>query len=157
MAVSSSTNRSMPSIYPFPSGLLHWQTLRYPDVTEVNLNDSAMSTGAKQADFIKWKHFSRYWSFCAGIHRSPVNSPHKGQWRGALIFSSHLNKRLNKQSWGWWFQTPSHPLWRHCNECIKTANREECANGYGVLRVFFYASKVFPISKIHGICYVFSG
>ena len=22
-----------------------------------------------------------------GIHRSPVNSPHKGQWRGALIFS----------------------------------------------------------------------
>ena len=26
-------------------------------------------------------------SVCAGIHRSPVNSPHKGQWRGALMFS----------------------------------------------------------------------
>ena len=26
-----------------------------------------------------------------------------------------LNKRLDKQSWGWWFETPSHPLWRHCN------------------------------------------
>ena len=35
----------------------------------------------------KWKHFPRYWPFVRGIHRSPVNSPHKGQWRGALVFS----------------------------------------------------------------------
>ena len=40
-----------------------------------------------QDDVIKWKHFSRYWPFVRGIHRSPVNSPHKGQWRGALKFS----------------------------------------------------------------------
>ena len=39
-------------------------------------------------DVIKWKHFPRYWQFLRGIHRSPVNSPHNGQWRGALIFSS---------------------------------------------------------------------
>ena len=38
-------------------------------------------------DVIKWKHFPRYWPFVRGIHRSPVNSPHKGQWRGALMFS----------------------------------------------------------------------
>ena len=38
-------------------------------------------------DVIKWKHFPRYWPFARGIHRWPVNSPHKGQWRGALIFS----------------------------------------------------------------------
>ena len=38
-------------------------------------------------DVIKWKHFPRYWSFVQGIHRSPVNIPHKGQWRGALMFS----------------------------------------------------------------------
>ena len=38
-------------------------------------------------DVIKWKHFPRYWPFVRGIHRFPVNSPHKGQWRGALIFS----------------------------------------------------------------------
>ena len=36
---------------------------------------------------IKWKHFPRYWPFVRGIHRSLVNSPHKGQWRGALMFS----------------------------------------------------------------------
>ena len=38
-------------------------------------------------DVIKWKHFPRYWPFVRGIHRSPVNSSHKGRWRGALIFS----------------------------------------------------------------------
>ena len=38
-------------------------------------------------DVIKWTHFPRYWPFVRGIHRSPVNSPHKGQRRGALMFS----------------------------------------------------------------------
>ena len=38
-------------------------------------------------DVIKWKHFPRHWTFVRGIHRSPMNSPHKGQWRGALVFS----------------------------------------------------------------------
>ena len=36
-------------------------------------------------DVINWKHFARSWPFVRGIHRSPVNSPHKGQWRGALM------------------------------------------------------------------------
>ena len=38
-----------------------------------------------------WRHqmetFPCHWSFVWGIHRSPANSPHKGQWRGALMFS----------------------------------------------------------------------
>ena len=38
-------------------------------------------------DVTRWKHFPRYWPFMRGIHRSPVNSSHKGQWRGALMFS----------------------------------------------------------------------
>ena len=38
-------------------------------------------------DVIKWKHFPRYWPFVWGIHWSPVNSPHKGHWRGALMFA----------------------------------------------------------------------
>ena len=57
-------------------------------------------------DVIKWKLFPRYWPLVRGIHQSPVNSPHKVQWRGAL----------NKQSWGWWFETPSHSSWRYCND-----------------------------------------
>ena len=38
-------------------------------------------------DIIKWKHLPCYWPFVRGIHRSPMNSPHKGQWRVALMFS----------------------------------------------------------------------
>ena len=37
-------------------------------------------------DDIKWKHFLHCWSFARGIHRSPVDSPHKGQWCEALMF-----------------------------------------------------------------------
>ena len=54
-------------------------------------------------DVIKWKHFPRYRPFVRGIHRSPANSPHKGQWCGALMFSL-IYKRLSKQSWGWWLE-----------------------------------------------------
>ena len=38
------------------------------------------------------------WPFVRGIHRSPVNSPHKGQWRGALMFSlicAWINRWVN--------------------------------------------------------------
>ena len=38
-------------------------------------------------DVIKWKHFPSHWLFVRGIQRSPVSSPHKGQWRGDLAFS----------------------------------------------------------------------
>ena len=33
-----------------------------------------------------------------------------------VFFDLCLNERLSKQSWGWWFETPSRPLWRHRNE-----------------------------------------
>ena len=35
-----------------------------------------------------------------------------------VFFDLHLNKRLSKQSWGWWFATLSRPLWRRCNEVL---------------------------------------
>ena len=38
------------------------------------------------SDVIKWKHLPRHWPFVRGNHRSPVNSPHKDQWRRALMF-----------------------------------------------------------------------
>ena len=47
-------------------------------------------------DIIKWKHFPLYWPFVRGIHRSPVNSPHKGQWRRALMFyCTRINDWVN--------------------------------------------------------------
>ena len=38
-------------------------------------------------DVIKWKHFLCFWPFVRGIHWSLMNSPHKGQWCRALMFS----------------------------------------------------------------------
>ena len=54
-------------------------------------------------DVIKWKHFPRNWPFMRGIHRSPVNSPHKGQWRGALMFTlicARINGWVNTRESG---------------------------------------------------------
>ena len=36
-----------------------------------------------------------------------------------VFFDLRLNKRLSKQSWGWWFETPLRSVWRHCNELGK--------------------------------------
>ena len=52
-------------------------------------------------DVIKWKHLPRYWPFGRGIPRSPVNSPHKSQWCGALIFSlicTWINGLVNREA-----------------------------------------------------------
>ena len=54
-------------------------------------------------DVMKSKHFPRYWPFVRGIPRSSVNSPHKGQWRGALMFSlicARINGWVNDREAG---------------------------------------------------------
>ena len=69
-------------------------------------------------DVIKWKHFPRNWPFLRGIHRSPVNSTHKGQWRGALMFSS-ICARIN----GWANNGEAGDLRRyrvHCDVIVMT-------------------------------------
>ena len=92
-------------------------------------------------DVIEWQHFPRYWPFVRGIHQSPVNSPYKGQWRGGLMFSliCALNKRLNKQWWGWWFQMPSRPLWCHCN-----GNRENKRSGF-IIKILYIITLYFGV------------
>ena len=75
------------------TGMLHWHW-------ENHMHD----------DVIRWKHFPRNWPFVRGIHRpGPVTRSFD------VFFDLRLNKRLNKQPWGWWFETPSWLLWRHCN------------------------------------------
>ena len=59
-------------------------------------------------DVIKWKQLPRHWPFVGGIHRSQVNSSHKGQWRGALMFSL-LCARTN----GWANHRDAGDLRRH--------------------------------------------
>ena len=57
----------------------------------------ARQTGARPVGIFSWYHqmktFSTLLAVCAGIHRSPVNSLHKGQWCRAVMFSNWLNNR----------------------------------------------------------------
>ena len=61
--------------------------------------------------------FSALLAFCAG--KSPVSGEFPAQrsvtWSFDVFFDLRLNKRLSKQSWGWWSETLSCPLWRQCN------------------------------------------
>ena len=71
-----------------------------------------------------WRHqmetFSELLAICAG------NSPVTGEFPAQrpvtrsfdVFFDLRLNKRLSKQSWGWWFEKLSCPLWRHRNDLI---------------------------------------
>ena len=53
-------------------------------------------------------------------------SHHKGQGRGAMMFSLIcVWKRLSKQSGGWWFEIPSRPLWRHRNAVTQNHNKAQ--------------------------------
>ena len=69
-----------------------------------------------------WRHqmetFSALLAICAG--NSPVNGEFPTQRPVArsfdVFFDLRPNKRLSIQSWGWWFEALSRPLWRHCNE-----------------------------------------
>ena len=51
-------------------------------------------------DVIKWKHFPRYWPFVRGIHRWPVDSLHKGQWRSFDFFFDLRLEQMAEQTLG---------------------------------------------------------
>ena len=44
-----------------------------------------------------------------------------------VFFDLRLNKRLSKQSWGWWSEMPSRPLWRHYNVNMRAHFLEFCS------------------------------
>ena len=68
-----------------------------------------------------WRHqmetFSALLATCVGS--SPVTEEFPSQRPVTrsfnVFFDLRLNKQLSKQSWGWWFETPSRPLWRRCS------------------------------------------
>ena len=93
-----------------------------------------------------WRHqmatFSALLAICAG------NSPVPGEFPAQrpvtrsfdLFCDLRLNKRLRKQSWGWWFETPSPPLWRHCNERTGAWNElhRTSTNHKNVCKCFYF-------------------
>ena len=107
------------AILPFLD-MIQWNLCQVQERNSIFHRCVTQCCGESPAKFydvvIKWKHFPRYWPFVRGIHRSPVISPHKGQWRGALMFSlicAWINARVNNHGAGG--ETPSRALWRRCN------------------------------------------
>ena len=62
--------------------------------------------------------FSAQLALCAGNSSVAGEVPaQRPVTRSFDVFFDHrLNQQLSEQSWGWWFETTSRPLWRHCNE-----------------------------------------
>ena len=95
-----------------------------------------------------WRHqietVSALLAICAG------NSPVPGEFPAQrpvtrsfdVFFDLRLNKRLSKQSWGWWFEMLSRPLWRHSNAAhlAHVAQRNIADVSYRVLNTLLYAS-----------------
>ena len=104
--------------------VFHWQTDNHQATIVVNKDLVCQNKhlGLGKGDTTWWHHqmatFSALQAICAG--NSPVTGEFPAQrpvTRSFDIFLDlHLNKRLSKQSWGWWFEMPSRSLWRHCNE-----------------------------------------
>ena len=102
ISVVSETNRNL-SVWYFKNGyIVAWGHIHGRWQEE-------LPTSTYYDDVIKWKHFPHYWSLVRGIHRSPVNSPHKDQWRGAWIFSL-IYVRINS----WVNNREAGDLRRHC-------------------------------------------
>ena len=107
-------------------------------------HDFFKHTGKKTSYHSWWRHqmetFSALLAICAG--NSPVTGEFPAQRPVTRSFDVflRLNQRLSKQSWGWWFETPSRPLWRHCNvvtlDAVPRWLRTRHSNGESVLMGF---------------------
>ena len=126
----------------FKSDVL-WTTNRLPCTVNINATDAW------------WRHqmetVSALLAICAG------NSPVPGEFpaqrpvtRGFdVFFDLRPNKRLSKQSRGWWFETLSCPLWRHCNalEISRSQHQKLCewkVNSFTRNTTFFWMFVVSP-------------
>ena len=115
-------------------------------------------------DVIKWKHFPRNWPFVRKIHRSPVNFPHKGQWRGALMFSLiyvWINDWANNREAGDLRRQHGHydvivmheqltlwsTRWFLSTTRFKVINRNNC----GCLQSRLYSGQKTAFANLHGL------
>ena len=95
-----------------------------------------------------WRHqtSSALLALCAGnslvTGEFPSQRPVTRSFDG--FFDLRLNKRLSKQSWGWWFETPSRPLWRHCNVGTGMARR-------AMQKFDFYIESIYDIADTMAI------
>ena len=119
------------SVYVFVGTLINARTRTILEASSNTHRLHVWSTADRQGPWSwaipqhsRWRHqmetFSASLAICAG------NSPVTGEFLAQrpvtqsfdVFFDLCLNNRLSKQSRGWWFETQSRPLWRHCNADI---------------------------------------
>ena len=105
-------------------------------------------------------------ALCAG--NSPVTGEFPAQrpvtWSFDVFFDLHLNIRLSKQSWGWWFETQASSLWRHCNVCLHCCMRSVMPDAGDRLSIQRLSYKykdphvkdihILPWSCVWDVCYI---
>ena len=85
-----------------------------------------------------WRHQMETFSALGLLAICAENSPVPGEFPAqgpvtrsfGVFFDLRLNKRLSKQSWGWWFETLSRPLWRHRNELVQKNNKKPLESAF---------------------------
>ena len=86
--ITNSSSRDACADYIRPWAISFWQSLLNPAWPSICCQSStSVREMVCNYDVIKWEHFPRYWPFVRSIHRWPVDSLHKYQWRGALMVS----------------------------------------------------------------------
>ena len=123
-----------------------------------------------------WRHqmetFSALLAICAGYSPVPGKFPTQRPVTRSfdVYFDLHPNKRLSKQSCGWWFETPSRPLWRHrnkftcpelntaSNSCLtkqesRNLYRDKCSNRSKFAVFFFHP---ITVNDINSHAYIYS-
>ena len=105
-----------------------WYTLHFHRVMHLLLHQFVFDQIPDYSYMLQsawWRHqmetFSALLVLCVG--NSPVTGEFPSQrpvtWSFDVFFDLRPNKRLSKQAWGWWFETSSLTLWRHCNGYVK--------------------------------------
>ena len=110
-----------------------------------------------------WRHqmetFSTLLALCAG------NSPVTGEFPAQrpvtrsfdVFYDLRLNKRLSKQSWGWWYETPSRSFWRHCNAlCLRKRPLDPSAHGAATKSITVVFVKATISTKLWHYCFSLS-
>ena len=91
-----------------------------------------------------WRHqmetFSALLAICTGNSPVPGEFPtQKPVTRSCdVFFDLRLNKRLSKQSWGWWFETLSCPLWLQCNDFVEGSQTKDSVWLRQVIVSYYY-------------------
>ena len=105
-------NRTSKHYWSFVRGLYRWPV----DTVTCSLNCDLHQMGHAW-----WRHQMEKFSLFTLLAICAGNSPVPGEFPTQrpvtrnfdVFFNLRPNKLLSKQSWGWWFETPSRPLWRH--------------------------------------------